>query len=173
MRQRLPLSIVFCCLFAAPVWAECAYPDSDRGDAPAWMCNLDVYEGADFLAYGDKSRLPSISLQSRLAAKVAMVAVVSKLLDYAKAELAAELPPETLLVSPAADDWSRVAKFKGVTVLEKTTSPRRHLYVLAGVEPDVRDELITVARKEVLSENKKTLIEQLGKEAWQKLVATK
>lgn len=173
MRQLLPLSIVFCCLFAAPVWAECAYPDSDRGDAPAWVCNLDVYEGADFLAYGDKSRMPSISLQSRLAGKIAMVAVVSNLLDYAKAELAAELPPETLLVSPAADDWSRVAKFKGMRILEKTASPQRHLYVLAGVGPDVRDELIAVARKEVLSANKKSLIAELGKEAWQKLAAPK
>jgi hypothetical protein len=58
-------------------------------------------------------------------------------------------------------------------ILEKTASPQRHLYVLAGVEPDVRDELIAVARKEVLSENKKSLIAQLGKETWQKLAATK
>tara|TARA_R110001592_G_scaffold66438_14_gene204057 strand:+ start:4731 stop:5252 length:522 start_codon:yes stop_codon:yes gene_type:complete len=173
MRKLLPLSILFTCLFAAPVWAECAYPDSDRGEAPAWVCNLDVYEGADFLAYGDKSRLPSISLQSRLAAKVAMVAVVGKLLDYAKAELAAELPPETLLVSPATDDWSRVAKFKGMRILEKTASPQRHLYVLAGVEPDVRDELIAVARKEVLNANKKSLIAQLGQDGWKKLLVSK
>ena len=173
MRQLLPLSMVFCSIFAMSAEAECAYPDSDRRDAPEWVCSLDGYEGADFLGYGDKSRLPSISLQNRLAGKAAMVAVVGHLLDYAKAELASQLPPETVLELPSAEDWSRVAKFKGVRILEKAASPQRHLYVLAGVKPDVRDELIAVAKKEVLSANKKRLIAQLGQAGWKKLIASK
>lgn len=173
MRQLLPLSMVFGCIFASSVQAECAYPDSDRREAPEWVCSLDSYEEGSFLAYGDKSRLPSISLQNRLAGKAAMVAVVGRLLEYASADLASQLPPETVLETPSAKDWSRVAKFKGVSILEKAISPQRHLYVLAGVKPDVRETLIAVARKEVLSVNKKAIIAQLGQEGWKKLVAAK
>ncbi|MBQ0795916.1 hypothetical protein [Zhongshania sp.] len=171
MRHLLPLSAVLFCLFAVSAQAECAFPDSDRREAPEWLCSLDNYEGADFLAYGDKSRLPSISLQNRLAGKDAMIAVVGNLLAYAKAELATQLPTETELVLPAAEDLSRVAKFKGVKILEKAASPQRHLYVLAGVKPEVRDALIAVAKKEVLNANKKRLVAQIGKDEWLKLLA--
>ncbi|MBW2940676.1 hypothetical protein [Zhongshania aquimaris] len=173
MRHLLPLSAVVFGLFAVSAHAECAYPDSDRRDAPEWVCSLDNYEGADFLAHGDKSRLPSISLQNRLAGKDAMIAVVANLLAYATLEIAAQLPQEAELILPAADDLSRVAKFKGVTILEKTVSPQRHLYVLAGVKPDARDALIAVAKKEVLNVNKKRLIALLGQDGWKKLSASK
>ena len=172
MRQGLPLSLLLLgCMLATSVQAECAYPDSDRREAPDWVCSLAAYEGAEFLAYGDKSRLPSISLQNRLAGKAAMIAVVANLLDYARADLAAQLPADTVLELPDAKDLARVAKFKGVKILEKAASPQRHLYVLAGVKPDVLDELIAVAKKEVLSVNKKSLIAQLGQDAWKKLAA--
>jgi hypothetical protein len=173
MRQLLPLSLVFGCIFTASANAECAYPDSDRRDAPEWVCSLDGYKEAEFLAYGDKSRLPSISLQNRLAGKAAMVAVVSRLLEYASAEVASHLPPEIALETPSAEDWSRVAKFKGVKILEKAISPQRHLYVLAGVKPDTREALIAVARKEVLSVNKKAIIAELGQDGWKKLAVAK
>ncbi len=173
MRQGSLLSLMLGCIFATSVQAECAYPDSDRRDAPEWVCSLDGYEGADFLAYGDKSRLPSISLQNRLAGKAAMIAVVANLLDYALADVAAQLPPNTALELPDAKDLVRVAKFKGVKILEKAASPQRHLYVLAGVKPEVRDELIAVAKNEVLSVNKKRLITLLGQDGWKKLISAK
>ena len=48
------------------VSAQCEYPNSERGEAPLWMCQGPEMDGADFLAIGDKSRMPSVSLQSRL-----------------------------------------------------------------------------------------------------------
>ena len=56
-------------------------------------------------------------------------------------------------------------------ILEKAASPQRHLYVLAGVKPEVRDALIAVAKKEVLNANKKRLVAQIGKDEWLKLLA--
>ncbi|CAA0079759.1 Uncharacterised protein [Zhongshania aliphaticivorans] len=171
MRKLLVLSCLLCSVFAVSARAECAYPDSERGVAPAWLCSLDDYQDAGFLAYGDKSRLPSISLQNRLAGKAAMIAVVSKLLLHAQLQLAGQLPSDVQLVMPDAKDWSRVAKFKGVQILEKAASPQRHLYVLAGVKPELQADLVTVARKEILDANKKRLVALLGQAEWEKLLA--
>ena len=48
MRHLLPLSAVLFCFFIGAAQAECAYPDSDRREAPEWVCSLESYEGADF-----------------------------------------------------------------------------------------------------------------------------
>ena len=46
---------------------------------------------------------------------------------------------------PNSRDWKRVARFKGIKVVDKTTSPVRHLYVLAGVPSEQRGELLKQA----------------------------
>ncbi|WP_373095345.1 hypothetical protein [Zhongshania sp.] len=172
MRALLPLGLVFCFVMSASVHAECAYPDSDRGTAPDWLCGVDEFEGAGLLAVGDKSRMPSISLQNRLAGKAAMTAVVAKILAHAAAKLQAELPNSVVLVVPSAVDWSRVARFKGISVLDKVSSPQRHLYVLAGVKPELQAAMMATARREVLAENKALIIKTLGQSGWRQLNAT-
>ncbi|MEX1668751.1 hypothetical protein AB4876_07495 [Zhongshania guokunii] len=171
MRALLPLSFVFCFFISASAHAECAYPDSERGNAPDWLCGVDEFEGAGFLAVGDKSRLPSISLQNRMAGKAAMTAVVTKVMAYAVAELQAELPEDVSLSVAESVNWSQVARFKRIKVLDKVSSPRRHLYVLAGVAPELQADMIHIARHEILKANKAIIVEAVGKDGWRKLAA--
>ena len=154
-----------------PDQSACAYPDSERGQAPDWLCDGMQFDGASYLAIGDKSRMPSISLQNRLAGKAAMSAVVGNLLEAARAQLASELPAELELLLPAADDWTRVARFKGIQVFDSTTSPRRHRYVLAGVPDADRDKLLAQARRELIKTNKSVIFNAVGKEGLQALLA--
>jgi len=144
-------------LLASPLVLACPLPDSDRGEAPAWLCDEPLFEGAQYTAVGDKSRVPSISLQNRLAGKAAMVAVTGKLLEAGRDQLLSKLPPATRLTLPEADNLSVVARFDGIRVLEKTQSPRRHLYVLAGVPDDEADAQLAIACREVVSANRKQL----------------
>ncbi|WP_414728877.1 hypothetical protein [Zhongshania aliphaticivorans] len=169
MRALLPLCLVFCFMVSAPAHAECGYPDSDRGQAPDWLCGEGDFEGAGFLAVGDKSRMPSISLQNRLAGKSAMTAVVSKIYAHAAAELQAELPESVQLSVTNRVDWAQVARFKGISVLDKAVSPQRHLYVLAGVEAELQSGMVYTARREILAANKAQIIASLGKDVWRKL----
>ncbi len=172
MRALLPLGLVFSFCISAAVHAECAYPDSERGNAPDWLCGVAEFDGAGFLAVGDKSRLPSISLQNRMAGKAAMTAVVTKVMAYAVAELQAELPENVRLSVANSVNWSQVARFKGIAVLDKVSSPRRHLYVLAGVAPELQADMIHIARREVLKANKVAIVEVVGQDGWRKLAAS-
>lgn len=144
-------------LLVSPLVLACPFPDSDRGEAPAWLCGEPQFEGAQYTAVGDKSRVPSISLQNRLAGKAAMVAVTGRLLEAGRDQLLSKLPPATRLTLPEAGNLSVVARFDGIRVLEKTQSPRRHLYVLAGVHDDEADAQLAVACREVVSANHKQL----------------
>ena len=158
-------------LSVGAVQAECAYPDSNRGDGPNWLCGSEEFEGARFLAVGDKSRMPSISLQNRLAGKDAMSGVVVKLLAHAKTQLQTELPATVELHVPSSVSWAYLARFKGINVLDKAISPQRHLYVLAGVPPELSASMIYTARRELLAENKKLILAALGQAGWRKLNA--
>jgi hypothetical protein len=169
MRIFMPVIAWFFYIMATPAWAACGYPDSDRGQAPEWLCGATEFEGAVFLGYGDKSRMPSISLQNRMAGKAAMIAVVEKLLRQAQAQLSSELPESIALSLPTSNELSRVARFKGINVLDKAQSPQRHLYVVAGVKHEDSDTLLTIARGEVLAENKMAIIATLGKDGWRLL----
>lgn len=172
MRALLPLSLVFFIGVGGPLYAaECAYPDSDRGQGPDWLCGAEQFEGAGYLAVGSKSRMPSISLQNRLAAKEAMSAVVIKLLIAATATLQAEMPGKIVLQAPTSVPWSTVARFKGITVLDKVVSPQRHLYVLAGVKPELQGNMLITARREILVANKAQITAALGPSEWRKLNA--
>ncbi|MDF1692304.1 MAG: hypothetical protein P1U47_08025 [Zhongshania sp.] len=171
MRALLPLSFVFCFFISASAHAECAYPDSERGNAPDWLCGVDEFEGAGFLAVGDKSRLPSISLQNRIAGKAAMTAVVAKIRAFAAAQLQAELPADLILKVTDRVVWSQVARFKGIKVLDRVGSPQRHLYVLAGVAPELQAHMIHTARTEILKENKSLILAAIGQDGWRKLTA--
>lgn len=171
MRAFLPRGLVFAFIVSPLVHAECAYPDSDRGEAPAWLCGVDEYEGAGFLAVGDKSRMPSISLQNRLAGKAAMTAVVVEILAFARTELQAELPETLVLAEQDGVKWSQVAHFKGIRVLDKVVSPQRHLYVLAGVTPELKASMVQTARNQILLANKARIIAVLGQDGWRKLNA--
>ncbi|MFT5888387.1 MAG: hypothetical protein ACI9BO_001206 [Zhongshania sp.] len=169
MRIFMPVMAWLFYVIATPVWADCGYPDSDRGQAPEWLCGATEFEGAIFLGYGDKSRMPAISLQNRMAGKAAMIAVVEKLLRQAQTQLGSELPESIALSLPAANELSRVARFSGISVLDKVQSPQRHLYVLAGVKREDSGALLNIARDEVLAENKKAIIATLGKDGWRLL----
>ncbi len=158
-------------VFSLSAWAQCGYPDSERGEAPAWLCGEPSFDGAAFLAIGDKSRMPSISLQSRLAGKAAMAGVVEQLFIDARAALLTELPEALNLNLPATDNWQRVARFKGIKVLAKSKSPTRHLYVLAGVPDEHQQALRALARKELIKENSALLKKSLEAAQWQRLKA--
>jgi hypothetical protein len=156
-------------MFSGAVWAECGFPNSDRGQAPDWLCGEPTFENTDFLFIGDKSRLPSISLQSRLAGKEAMAGVVEKLLNFVAKDLQSHLGSEVALdlEMPNSRDWKRVARFKGIKVVDKTTSPVRHLYVLAGVPSEQRGELLKQAKVELLKTNRGRLKKSLDENQWQ------
>lgn len=149
-------------LCASPLALACPYPDSDRGEAPAWLCGEPQYEGALYTAVGDKSRVPSISLQNRLAGKAAMVAVTARLLEQGREQVLGQLTPGTTLALPDAGDLSVVARFDGIKVLEKAQSPRRHLYVLAGVPQELVDSQARIACRQVVAANRKPLRKLLG-----------
>ncbi|MGJ8686769.1 MAG: hypothetical protein ACSHWQ_04770 [Spongiibacteraceae bacterium] len=157
-------------LFSTPLLADCQYPDSSRGSAPAWLCGDLNSEEAVFLAVGDKSRMPSISLQNRLAGKTAMTGVVARILEHAAAALQQELLLSDPLLLPSTSDWGRVARFKGIAVLDKVVSPRRHLYVLAGVREADIPAMELQARRELLRHNKDLVIEHAGKAKWRELL---
>lgn len=163
---RALLVLVFA--LALPVAADCEYPNSERGTPPQWLCGEPSYEGFAYLAVGEKSRMPSISLQSRLAGKDAMTGVVKKLLTAAAEDISAQLPEgvSPSLVLPNAEDWKRVARFKGIKVADKTTSPVRTLYVLAGVPEEAQSALVQQARSEVLKKNRKALKAALAEPQW-------
>lgn len=165
-RYLLALLLV---VVALPTMALCEYPNSERGTPPEWLCGDEPsFEGYGFLAIGEKSRMPSISLQSRLAGKAAMIAVVEKLLAVGAADVRAQLPAGLVLelALPNAEDWQRVARFKGIKVAAKTTSPVRTLYVLAGVPDDQQQALIQQARSEVVKQNRKVLKQRLAEPQW-------
>jgi hypothetical protein len=132
---------------------------------------VDEFADAGFLAVGDKSRMPSISLQNRLAGKAAMTAVVTEILAFARTALQAELPETLMLAELGTVKWSQVARFKGIRVLDKAVSPQRHLYVLAGVNAELREEMLRTARHDILLANKTKIIAALGQDAWRKLNA--
>lgn len=153
---------------ALPVVAECEFPNSERGTPPPWLCGEPRFEGFAYLAIGEKSRMPSISLQSRLAGKEAMTGVVKQLLTAAAEDITAQLPAgvTATLELPNAEDWKRVARFKGIKVADKTTSPVRTLYVLAGVPEEQQVPLMQQARSEVLKQNRKALKAALAEPQW-------
>lgn len=144
---------------------RCAFPDSSTGSAPTWLCSDYEREDVSYTAVVQRKRLPSVSLQSRLAGREAMAAVVSQLLAVAAEELRAELGLQLYLHLPEADNIERLARFKGVRIFEKVKSPRRALYVLAGVERENVPALLSQARREVIAENRAALSETLGEQA--------
>ncbi len=149
---------------------DCAFPDTEQGTAPAWLCGDLEREDIYFTAVVQRSRLPSISLQSRLAGREAMAAVVSLLLADAANTLAMELGGGQPLQLPEADDIERLKRFDGVRIFEKVKSPRRALYVLAGVEEENLTRLKVQARTEVLQENRTALEAELGQAGFAELL---
>lgn len=162
--------LVSAMFYSTPLFADCQYPDSSRGSAPAWLCGDLRSEEAVFLAVGDKSRMPSISLQNRLAGKIAMTSVVARILESTAASLQQELLLNASLLLPPTSDWSRVAMFKGIAVLDKVVSPRRHLYVLAGVKQADREAMELQARRELLRHNQDLVVAHIGKAKWRALL---
>ncbi len=164
------LITLFCLLYLSPLRAEtCAFPDSNRGEAPEWVCEGYERGDATYLTVVQRPRMPSVSLQNRLAGREAMASVCKLLLEEAAARLQAQLPTEVALSLPDANDIERLSRFEGITVFERVKSPRRFLYVLAGVPEAEIPKLLTQARREVLAENEQTLKQQLGEAAWAEL----
>ena len=81
-------------LLAPAAWA-CDFPDSERASAPEWLCGEHQYEGAFHTAVGSKTRMPSISLQNRLAGRDAVSGVLRALFTDAVEKLTNNLmaPP--------------------------------------------------------------------------------
>ncbi|MBD2857788.1 hypothetical protein IB286_02130 [Spongiibacter sp. KMU-158] len=171
--MRKQFSALALALMVAPALAEdCHYPDTDQGTAPAWVCGHIERDDVYFTAMVERSRLPSISLQSRLAGREAMAAVTALLMEDARTSLMAELPEGTELRLPDADDIERLARFEGIRILEKSKSPRRSLFVLAGVEQENVERLKQQARVELLQENRVELQATIGQSEFDALLST-
>lgn len=160
------LVVLLVALQAGALWAACDFPDSERAEAPEWLCGEPQFEGASFLAIGDKSRMPSVSLQNRFAGRMAIQQVLTQLFDAAHQSLQESLQDE-LTVSvkleiPDNSDPVVARRFAGVRVFAKAKSPQRHLYVLVGVPDDKRPELLARARQEIVQLNRDRLLAALG-----------
>ena len=122
---------------------ECHFPDT-QSVAPPWVCQPQ-HEDYALMAVGSKSRMPSVSLQNRKAGLEAMKAVARRI-DAAAAEELSGLAGRLLDLKETAysSELDHLRAVGGVKVVERALSPRRDLYVLAGVE---RAQLTPVMKK--------------------------
>lgn len=111
----------------------CRFPDSTRGTAPDWLCGEPV-EGWALQAVGSKSRVPSVSLQSRLAGRAATEAMYQTLLTRAAKRITSRVRGEWNLDRDAAvAAMSQLTELQSVAVVARAASPRRELYILVGL----------------------------------------
>ncbi len=120
---------------AEPAADGCRYPDSVRGTAPDWLCGESV-EGWALQAVGSKSRVPSVSLQSRLAGRAATEALYQTLLTRVARSITARIDGEWNVDREASiAAMSQLPELQSVAVVARSASPRRELYILVGI-PD-------------------------------------
>lgn len=111
----------------------CRFPDSSRGTAPDWLCG-EAIEGWALQAVGSKSRVPSVSLQSRLAGRAATEALYQDLLTRVARRITAAISGEWNIERNAAvEAMSQVPALQSVAVVARAASPRRELYILVGL----------------------------------------
>ena len=156
-------------LLAPAAWA-CDFPDSERASAPEWLCGEHQYEGAFHTAVGSKTRMPSISLQNRLAGRDAVSGVLRALFTDAVEKLQPQLSDVRLRV-PDLDDIGVAKQFVGITVLAKAKSPQRQLFVLAGVPEAERQRLESVAWSLLMLQNRDAIVAARGEAAYEALAA--
>lgn len=164
LRLLIPL------LLLAPAAWGCEFPDSERATAPEWLCGEHAFEGAAHTAVGSKSRMPSISLQNRLAGRDAVSGVLRALFRDAVEKLQPQVSEVRLRV-PDLDDMAVAKQFVGITVLAKTKSPQRQLFVLAGVPEAERQRLESVAWTLLLAQNRRAIVTARGESAYAALAA--
>lgn len=120
---------------AEPAADGCRFPDSTRGSAPDWLCGEPV-EGWALQAVGSKSRVPSVSLQSRLAGRAATEALYQTLLTRVAKRITSLVSGEWTIDRDAAiAAMSQVPGLQSIAVVARAASPRRELYILVGL-PD-------------------------------------
>ena len=156
-------------LLAPAAWA-CDFPDSERASAPEWLCGEHRFEGAYHTAVGSKTRMPSISLQNRLAGRDAVSGVLRALFMDAMEKLQPQVSDVHLRV-PDLGDMAVAKQFVGITVLAKTKSPQRQLFVLAGVPEAERQRLESVAWSLLLVQNRDAIVAARGEAAYAALAA--
>lgn len=154
--------VLLAVMHGSSLWAACDFPDSERAEAPAWLCGEPRFEDASFLAVGDKSRMPSVSLQNRFAGRMGVELVLNKLFLAAHDTLQEELPVAVKLEIPDNSDPVVARRFMGIRVFDKAKSPQRHLYVLVGVPESERAALMARARQDIVSLNRDRLLAALG-----------
>ena len=111
------------------------FPDSSRGTAPDWLCGEPV-DGWAIQAVGSKSRVPSVSLQSRLAGRAATEALYQDLLTRVARRINTAIDGEWQIERKALVEAMRAEPaLQSIAVIARAASPRRELYILVGI-PD-------------------------------------